>query len=43
MLLAITYPMKIKRLKVAKWGAPKKNLKKNSIQKNIGRFSSEEI
>jgi hypothetical protein len=27
-MLAITYPMKRKRIKVAKWGTPKKYLKK---------------
>jgi hypothetical protein len=28
MLVAITYPMKRKRIKVAKWGTQKKDLKK---------------
>jgi len=32
-----------KKIKGSQMGRTKKNLKKNSIQKNIGRFSSEEI
>jgi hypothetical protein len=33
-MLAITHPMKEKRIKVAKWGTPKKYLKKKPDNNN---------